>query len=194
MTINLTFLMARSPRRWIIAHPSPGKSMIKEVEMVEVKTGEAPKQDVVPQGRRHRLAPFGDFERMVEEIFRSWPARFEHRIHPMLNLEEKLPTVDVIDAQDNVIIRAELPGVDKKDVDVSVSDQTATIKAESKNEKEETKGDYFRREIQRGAYYRSIALPAEVDGSRAKATFKDGILEVTLPKLEEAKRQSIKVD
>ena len=84
--------------------------------------------------------------------------------------------------------------VDKKDIDVSVSGNMLTIRGETKKKVEEEKGDYYRAELTRGAFSRTLALPAEVDDSKTKATIKDGMLELTLPKVEKAKRRSIKID
>lgn len=139
------------------------------------------------------LSPFDEVERLLEAItpggwFRPFP--FER---PAL-LREFVPRTDIIERDDEVVIRAELPGVDKKDVDVSVNEQAITIKASTKREEKEEKGDYYRCEIARGGYRRTVALPTHVDPSKAKATMKDGLLEVILPMAEEAKRQSIKVD
>lgn len=155
-------------------------------------------QQVKPEmerSRKHALSSFEDIENFWDNIFPvGWPMRFERAMHPFSRISGKTPSVDVIDAEDTVIVHAELPGVQKKDLDVSVSDHTVTIKGEIKREEKEEKGDYYRCEIQRGAYSRTVALPAEVDGSKAKAKFKDGILELTLPKFEEAKRRHIEID
>jgi HSP20 family protein len=142
------------------------------------------------------LSPFEEMERMFEGFFpRGWmrPWRFEWPAWPEL-AEARLPSVDVIDRDDEVLVRAELPGVDKKDLDVSMTEDTVTIKGTTQREEKEEKGDYYRHEIARGAFARTVTLPAEVDGTRAKAAFKDGVLELVLPKREKAKRHSIKVE
>ena len=108
--------------------------------------------------------------------------------------EGRMPKVDVMDRDDEVVVRAELPGVEKDDLDISLTDDSVTIKATTKQESEEEKGDYHRREISQGSFSRMIALPASVQGDQAKARFKDGILELTLPKKTPAKRHSIKVE
>lgn len=103
------------------------------------------------------------------------------------------PLVDVIDKKDNILVKAELPGVDKKDVKISLSENTLTIRGERKEEKEIKKEDYYCCERAFGAYSRTIALPAEVDKTKAKATFKNGVLEITLPKIEEIKPKEIEI-
>jgi HSP20 family protein len=100
----------------------------------------------------------------------------------------------VIERDDAVIVKAELPGVDKKDIDVSVTSNTVTIKGSTSHEEKEEKGDYYRCEMSRGSYSRTLSLPADVDEGKAKAKLKDGILELTLPKVKKSKRQSIKVE
>ena len=108
--------------------------------------------------------------------------------------EGRMPKVDVIDRDTEVVVRAELPGVDKKDLDVSVSANAVTIKASTKAEHKEEKGDYYRCEITQGSISRTVALPADVDGDQAKAAFKDGVLELTMPKVAGSRKQSIKVE
>jgi len=102
--------------------------------------------------------------------------------------------VDVIDRDDEVVVRAEVPGVEKDDLDVSVSDNAVTIKGETKREEKEEKGDYYRCEISRGTFARTVVLPDYVDSDSVKAKFEDGVLELTLPKVEKVKRRSIKID
>jgi len=92
-----------------------------------------------------------------------------------------------------VVVRAEMPGYKKEDIDISVSNSTLTIKGETKSEEKEEKGDYYRCEISRGAFSRMIPLPAEVDDAKAKASMKDGVLELTLPKLEKSRRHAIAI-
>jgi HSP20 family protein len=105
-----------------------------------------------------------------------------------------MPKLDIIERDSEVVVRAELAGVDKKDIDVSVTDNSIAIKGCTKRETHEEKGDFFRSEITRGEFSRTASLPCEVDGTKAKAQFKDGILELTIPKVEASKRHSVKVE
>lgn len=91
-------------------------------------------------------------------------------------------------------MRAEVPGVKKEDLDVSTTDNTVTIKGSTRHEEKEEKGDYYRSEITRGSFSRTVALPSEVDSAKAKARYKDGILELTLPKVNKSKRRTVKVE
>jgi HSP20 family protein len=104
------------------------------------------------------------------------------------------PQVDVIDRDAEVVIKAEVPGVDRKDLSVTVTDDTVTIRGEKKREEKVEKGDYYRCEIERGEFVRTVALPAGVDGAKARATFKDGVLELSLPKSEKVKRHNVTID
>jgi HSP20 family protein len=103
------------------------------------------------------------------------------------------PSVDVIDRDDEVVVRAEVPGFRKDDIEVSVSGNMLTIRGETRREVTTEKGDFYRSEISRGAFVRSVSLPAEVDESKAQATMKDGLLELVLPKLEKSKRRTITI-
>lgn len=165
------------------------------------------KQAVVEKGKEIQKAaparpprPLEEMERVMDRIFgdfpgRGWmrPWRAEWPAWPELP-ELRAPKVDVIDRDNDVLVRAELPGVEKKDVEISTSDTTVTIKATTRREQKEEKGDYYRCEISSGSYARTVALPAEVQSGKAKASLKDGVLELTLPKVEKSKRRTITVE
>lgn len=155
-------------------------------------------QEILKAAPTRALSPFEEMDRMFDGFFRRGvmrPWRFDWPSFPEMALPEmKIPKVDVVDRENEVLVKAEIPGVDKKDIDISVGEDTVTIKGETRREEKEEKGDYYRCEISHGAFSRTVALPAVVDGARAKASFKDGVLELTLPKIEKAKRHSIKVE
>jgi HSP20 family protein len=109
------------------------------------------------------------------------------------SLELKSPKVDIVDRDNDVLIRADVPGVKKEDIDVTLTDNTVTIKGSTSEEKKEEKGDYYRSETLKGSFTRTMSLPSDVDGSKAESTYKDGVLEVVVPKHEKAKRIKIKV-
>jgi HSP20 family protein len=104
------------------------------------------------------------------------------------------PSLDVIERDDEVVVRAALPGVSKDDLEVSVSGTLLTLRGGAKEKKKEEEGEYYRAEIPHGPFERTLALPAEVDESKARAAMKDGMLELTLPKLDKAKRRRIRID
>ena len=147
------------------------------------------------------LTPFDEMEQLMERMFEGWlPRGWLRPLHvgrPALHelaLEGWAPKVDVIERDEDVLVRAEIAGVEKKDLDVSVTDNSVTIKGETRYEGKEDKGHYYRREISRGAFARMVRLPAEVDTEKAKADFKDGVLELTMPKLAKSRRRSIKFE
>lgn len=159
---------------------------------------ETKKQELQKPAPACALSPFEEMDRMFDHFLRrGWmrPWRFEWPSFPEMALPEmKVPKVDVVDRENEIVVKAEVPGVDKKDIDISVGEDTVTIKGETRREEKEEKGDYYRCEISRGAFSRTVALPAAVDGTGARASFKDGMLELTLPKVEKAKRHTVKVD
>jgi len=101
--------------------------------------------------------------------------------------------LDVIDHDKELVIRGELPGVEKDDIEVTVMGDRLIIEAEREFEKEDDEDAYYRHEVGYGKLMRTIALPVSVDAENIHAELKDGILEVTLPKLEVAERHTIKV-
>ncbi|MEM0201566.1 MAG: Hsp20/alpha crystallin family protein [Candidatus Micrarchaeaceae archaeon] len=94
----------------------------------------------------------------------------------------RVPDIDMIDKGNELVIKADLPGVNKNDVKVNVEKESVTISAQTSKEKEETGKNYYYSERSASGYYRRIPLPAAVDPDKAKATFKDGLLEMVLPK------------
>jgi len=105
-----------------------------------------------------------------------------------------MPSVDIINRDKEIIVKAEMPGVDKKDLDISVTRNSVKIQGNTRQEEKKEEGDYYRSEISTGSYSRSVSLPADINEDKVKAKYKDGVLELTLPKLKETKRQSIKVE
>jgi len=135
------------------------------------------------------LAPRGGFGE-----FPRWPSLLEAgRRRPIRELRLKMPAVDVFQEENDVVVKAELPGLVKDDIEVSVTDSTLTIKGEKKRKEEVKEDDYYRSERSYGMVSRSVALPVEVKAEDAKAAFNDGVLEVRLPKSETAKQKALKV-
>ncbi len=145
------------------------------------------------------LQPFDEFERFFDRFFRRGGLRPFDWERPLLGdlferFENRMPRVDVIDRDEDVLVRAEIPGVDKKDLDISMTDNMLTIKGSTVGEPKETKGDQFYRcEIAHGAFSRSVSIPTNVDTAQACASMKDGVLEIILPKVEGSKRKTISV-
>jgi len=146
----------------------------------------------------HALSPFAEMERFFDHYFSpDWmhPFRWTRPSWGDVSMpfEGKMPRVDIIDREGEILVKAEVPGVDKEDLDVSVTDNAVNIKGTTRHEAKEEDGEYYRSEISSGSFSRVVPLPAEVDGTQASTKFRDGVLELTLPKLKKAKRHSIKV-
>ena len=103
------------------------------------------------------------------------------------------PALDVYDQKDDLIVKAEIPGLSKEEIDISLEGNMLTIKGEKRKEEEVKEEDYYRSERAYGAFSRSIELPAAVQTDRVNASFKNGVLEIRLPKTEEAKKNVVKV-
>ncbi|MDO9048614.1 MAG: Hsp20/alpha crystallin family protein [Methylobacter sp.] len=149
--------------------------------------------ELTPKTSLGGLMSFDEFDNFFDDFLsRRWPRLLDWN---MPNLSEtNFPKVDILDHDNDIEVQAALPGVKKEDLDVSVTNQAITIRTSTKEEKkEEEKGKYFRREIMRGECQRTVSLPDNVDGEQAKASFKDGILTVTIPKTEKSKRKSIEI-
>ena len=104
------------------------------------------------------------------------------------------PPVDIYENENDIVLKAELPGIDPKDVEVRVEDNTLYLKGERKFEKEVKDESYHRIERSYGSFARSFSLPNSINAEKVKAEFKDGLLTLTLPKREEAKPRTIKID
>jgi len=106
---------------------------------------------------------------------------------------EWLPAVDVAETKDEIVVNAEIPGMDPKEFDISLNEGTLTIKGEKKLEKEEKEENYHLTERRFGTFTRSIPLLKKVESNKISASYKDGILKITLPKSGEAKKKEIKI-
>jgi len=120
---------------------------------------------------------------------------FEDFEMPGLLTEETgfTPAFDISETENELIVRAEIPGMDKKDIDIHLTDALLTIRGEKRHEKEDKKENYHRIERGCGSFSRSIGLPFDVETDKADATYKDGVLKLTLPKSERAKVKKIEV-
>jgi HSP20 family protein len=104
------------------------------------------------------------------------------------------PAVDIYDSKDSLLVRADMPGMKKDGIEVSVHKDTLLIKGEKKQEQEEKGKDFVRMERFYGSFNRAIRLPSDVDADKVQANYKDGVLELTLPKKEEAKPKQLKIE
>lgn len=131
------------------------------------------------------------FDRMVEEIWKRPLPRLGHPFRTRRGgewLMGSTQALDLYEDENELVVKGELPGLTKEDVEVSVSDSRLTIKGEKKKEEEIKDENYAYSERSYGAFTRSLDLPCEVEPDRIKASFKNGVLEIKLPKSEEAKK------
>lgn len=143
-----------------------------------------------------RWEPFGGLSRLHEEIDRMFDEFLGRPLARRREMREemRIPSVDLFETDGEIKLKAELPGVDKDKLEVEVTDEAISIRAQSRQEHEEKGANYLRRERSWGSFQRVITLPAEVKAKDAKATCKDGLLEITVPKTEEAlRRHPVKV-
>lgn len=133
--------------------------------------------------------PFAAMRREMNALFDDWFPGVDEA-HRSLALPAFSPTVDVKESESEVRVTAELPGVEEKDIEVSVSGDMLTIKGDKKEEKEEKGEERYRLERTYGSFRRSFALPCEVDSAKATATYKKGVLTITLPKAAAAKAKA----
>jgi len=145
---------------------------------------------------RRAPAPFEGTERWFGDFFRRPFSLTSPRWWPSLRMpefEEATPSVDIFEEGDDVIVKAELPGMSKEDIHVTLTEDTLTVSGEKKKEERVEKKDYHRLERSYGSFRRSFTLPGEVQNEKAAARFKDGVLEIRVPKSEEAKKKEKKI-
>lgn len=137
--------------------------------------------------------PFGELSSFLRERENLWNRLFGEMPFPRLITEEWVPSVDILETKDKVLIKAELPGMESKDVHVSISGDLLTIKGEKKKDQEDKDEHHFRAERYYGSFQRVFQLPSSVQSDKVEATFEKGILKIILPKLEQAKKKQIEI-
>jgi HSP20 family protein len=138
------------------------------------------------------LEPVGTFDWLQQQIndlfdfprFPEMQGLFDRRISPAVN---------VMEHPDRFTVECDLPGIDQKDIDLSIASGVLTIKGEKKGEKVSEKAKVYRKETWEGSFQRTVALPATVDADKVEATYRDGVLVIELPKKEEAKTRKIEL-
>ncbi len=140
-----------------------------------------------------RWDPFRELENLREDVNRLFQEALNRPGRGATTSRSWAPPVDVVEYEDKFVLRAELPGMSKEDMDVEMHGDTLTIRGERKFEQEEGKENYVRVERTYGKFQRSFTLNVPVKADEIKATYKDGILEVTVPKAEEIKPKKVEV-
>ncbi len=142
---------------------------------------------------RGDMSPINELHRIRNEIFRIFGDPFAAFAPSTSFFEGWEPNIDIYEDKDKVSIKAELPGMKKEDIAVSLDGNTLTIAGERKHEEERKEGETYRSERFFGRFQRSVTLPQAVDAKKIQATYKDGVLTVVLAKSEEAKSKQIEV-
>ena len=143
-----------------------------------------------------RWDPFADFATMrnlAERLFDQGVGRFPALRNGGDDLQAAALGLDVYETNDEYVVRALVPGVDPKDVDISVDDDVLTIKGEFSQRDEVNDDSFLRRELRYGSFQRSLRLPPTVDAEKASASFEHGMLKLSIPKKPEARAKSIKI-
>ena len=143
-----------------------------------------------------RLEPFEGLREMRREVDRLFDDLFITRRPTRelaMGMPEWAPPVEMYETEGEVIVKAALPNIDPKQVEIMVTNEAITLKGEAKHEEEQKGRNYYRQELQFGAFRRTLPLLTEVKGAEAKATYKDGVLEIKVPKSERGKATAVKV-
>jgi len=145
--------------------------------------------NLVPWNPWREMSTLQDrINRFFDDSFLS-PTRFDDN----LDMGSWYPTVDMYDNDDSIVIKAELPGVDKEDVSIDIEDRVLTLKGERNHENEVKEDNYYRKERSYGRFQRMFTLPTDVDPDKINAEFKDGLLKIEIPKPEERKPKAITI-
>ena len=152
-------------------------------------------KEVAKRGRHPLSAFHGEMNRLFDDFFGDFGSSFD--LIPWKRKSELWegisPSIDVSENDSEVRVSAELPGIDEKDLDVTLQEGMLTIRGEKKLEHEQKKGGYHQMERSYGSFSRSVALPSEINANQVKAHFKKGVLNIILPKTETAKENTRKI-
>lgn len=152
----------------------------------------------IDNGQNSYVTALRNFEQRMENMFHNmWDKNVRNEKFPDLfsyGSLTNMPKMDVVDRDKEIFVKAELPGFDKDDLDISIANNQLVIKAKTSHEEKEEKGDYLRQEISKSEIYRSVLLPGDVEDDNIKSSYKDGVLELTIPKQEKSQRKQIKID
>jgi len=153
--------------------------------------------EIAKSERPRSIAPFEDMERWFEDMFRDPFSLLSGRVWPetreLAEFETLSPRVDIFEEGNEVVLKADMPGIEKKDIDITLADNMLTISGESTHGDKVEKGSYVRCERTHGSFFRSFELPSDIDAEKIKAHLDNGVLEVRFPKTEESKSRNKKI-
>ncbi|HSU54109.1 MAG TPA: Hsp20/alpha crystallin family protein [Candidatus Dormibacteraeota bacterium] len=137
---------------------------------------------------------FGRLNSLRDEIDRLFDAPLAEFAKASHLLSGWTPALDIFEDKDNILVKAELPGMKKEEIEISLHDGSLSISGERKAQSKHEDAEVYRAERFFGRFQRTVSLPMAVDGAKVKAQYKDGVLTVTLPKAEEAKPKQIEIN
>jgi HSP20 family protein len=143
---------------------------------------------------------FRRFEEMMNRMFEEFSGRPSRRLLPsgergeIVPAERRQPFIDVIETDKEVIATAEMPGLEKQDIKINLTEDRLEISAETEHEEKKEEKGYVYRERRSGSYYRAISLPSPVDPDNSKASYKNGVLEIKMPKTEIKKKKPLEIE
>jgi HSP20 family protein len=149
--------------------------------------------DIVKKETSRVVSPFMEMEKLFEDFWRrpsSWLGWPEMRVAKRFEIS---PSVDIYEEGNELVLKADLPGITKDEVEINVTDNVLTLTGEKKKEEKVERENYFRYERSHGSFCRRFYLPEGIDTEKIKAHYKEGVLEVRLPKTEEAKQKTRKI-
>ncbi len=143
---------------------------------------------------------FGRFEEMMNRMFEEFWGRPRRPLLPSSEKGEIVPAgyrqpfIDVIETDKEIIATAEMPGLEKQDIKINLTEDRLEVSAETKQEEKKEEKGYVYRERRSGSYFRAISLPSPVDPDNSKASYKNGVLEIKMPKTEIKKKKPLKIE
>ncbi len=151
--------------------------------------------ELIKTERPRYLSPFEQMEKWFEEAWhrpfslltRAWPEK------EIEEFESTMPSCDIYEEGNDFVLKADMPGMERKDIDINITDSVLTISGERHKEEKVEKGSYYRYERSHGSFFRRFELPSDVDTEKVKAHLENGVLEIRLPKTDEAWSRAKKI-
>ncbi len=153
-------------------------------------------KELVKTEKSRMLTPFDDLERWFESMWSRPSSLFGPSLWPasrLMEMKELSPSVDIYEEGNELVMKADLPGVKRDEITIDLTGNTLTISGEKKQEEKVEKENYYRYERCHGSFHRSFELPEDIDTEKVSAHFEDGVLEIRIPKTEEAIGKSKKI-
>ena len=154
------------------------------------------KAELVKKEESRPASYFDEMENYFDKFFHHPFSMMSHPMWPgssFAKMDDISPSVDIFEEGDDVVVKADIPGISKDDLNVSISENTLTLSGEKKQEEKVEKKNYHRVERSYGSFCRSFRLPANVNSDKAEASFEEGVLEIRLPMTKESKKKKITI-